>query len=633
MGALAAAWELTEARRDLQITVYQLGWRLGGKGAASRNMDHSARIEEHGLHLLLGYYHNSFTVIRGAYDELDRPAGALLRTWRDAFEPQLHTTVMERVDGRWKPWHLRFPYKPGAPGDQDGLSGPWDLVSELLPWIVHQVEQSPFTPVGVGGTKLSERILKVGERVLRALIDDKKGGDSSRSVRNIRRLRDFALRLLAGSTATQDGARRLSIVFDLSLTALAGMIDAGVLDRGFDHLDDRDLRAFLRRQGLGEAASSSALLRSVYDIAFAYEDGDPERPRLAAGAGLRGLLLMFYGYRGGFYWKMNAGMGETVFAPIYQALVKRGVRFRFFHRVDELVPDERGIGAVKMTRQARFRGYRPLVRVKGLPCWPAEPDWTQAGDDLRGRDLEAPGEDGVGARQVLRRGRDFDEVVLGIPVGALGVLTRRLAERSEPWATMLGTLRTVPTRSAQLWLSEPLSDLGWDVQGTVVGGFAEPWDSWADFSHLLEREDWRGRRPRSCLYLTASMEDVGPVSAAGEARLVRRLRADTNAWLDRDVRHVWPGAVSRRGFRDELYVASTRHASRLRGQYVRVNTRPSDRYVQGHPGTTSARLPADAPDFDNLFLAGDWVKTGLDLGCLECAAMAGRQAARAILTR
>jgi len=50
-GALSAAFGLTE-RPDwgdrYEITVYQQGWRLGGKGASGRNPDVAQRIEEHG---------------------------------------------------------------------------------------------------------------------------------------------------------------------------------------------------------------------------------------------------------------------------------------------------------------------------------------------------------------------------------------------------------------------------------------------------------------------------------------------------------------------------------------------------------------------------------------------------------
>ena len=73
MGALATALELTAGdwRTRLEsVTVYQRGWRLGGKGASSRGVH--GRIEEHGLHVLLGYYDQTFRLMRDCYDELDR---------------------------------------------------------------------------------------------------------------------------------------------------------------------------------------------------------------------------------------------------------------------------------------------------------------------------------------------------------------------------------------------------------------------------------------------------------------------------------------------------------------------------------------------------------------------------------
>ena len=75
MAGLATAWRLSEPgwREEIEaITVYQRGWRLGGKGASSRGVH--GRIEEHGLHLWLGYYENAFRLLRECYAELDRPA-------------------------------------------------------------------------------------------------------------------------------------------------------------------------------------------------------------------------------------------------------------------------------------------------------------------------------------------------------------------------------------------------------------------------------------------------------------------------------------------------------------------------------------------------------------------------------
>src|SRR5438445_4713900 len=91
MAGLSAAWRLSEPGwrdRFESITVYQRGWRLGGKGASSRGAH--GRIEEHGLHLWLGYYENAFRVLRECYEELDRTTtdrGARVRTWREAMIP------------------------------------------------------------------------------------------------------------------------------------------------------------------------------------------------------------------------------------------------------------------------------------------------------------------------------------------------------------------------------------------------------------------------------------------------------------------------------------------------------------------------------------------------------------------
>ena len=66
-GALAAAFGLTERpgwQDAYEITVYQLGWRLGGKGASGRNAEKNQRIEEHGLHVWSGFYDNAFRVLR-----------------------------------------------------------------------------------------------------------------------------------------------------------------------------------------------------------------------------------------------------------------------------------------------------------------------------------------------------------------------------------------------------------------------------------------------------------------------------------------------------------------------------------------------------------------------------------------
>ena len=68
---------------------------------------------------------------------------------------------------------------------------------------------------------------------------------------------------------------------------------------------------------------------------------------------------------------MNAGMGDTVFAPMYQVLRQRGVNFQFFNRVVNLGLDEgrTALANVTLSRQINLNGseYEPLILVKDLP--------------------------------------------------------------------------------------------------------------------------------------------------------------------------------------------------------------------------------------------------------------------------
>ncbi len=71
--------------------------------------------------------------------------------------------------------------------------------------------------------------------------------------------------------------------------------------------------------------SNSALVRGLYDLVFGYEDADPERPAVGAGVMVFLIGLVLFEYKGAIFWKMTAGMGDVVIAPLYQALRRRGV--------------------------------------------------------------------------------------------------------------------------------------------------------------------------------------------------------------------------------------------------------------------------------------------------------------------
>jgi uncharacterized protein with NAD-binding domain and iron-sulfur cluster len=128
--SLAAAFELTrpELKGAYHVTVYQVGWRLGGKGASGRGP--ADRIEEHGLHIWLGFYENAFRLIRECYEELGRdPEKCPLARWDDAFFQDSHVGVADKSGSEWVQWTTFFPPVDGHPGDPLGKDNPFTIAA------------------------------------------------------------------------------------------------------------------------------------------------------------------------------------------------------------------------------------------------------------------------------------------------------------------------------------------------------------------------------------------------------------------------------------------------------------------------------------------------------------------------
>ena len=437
------------------------------------------------------------------------------------------------------------------------------------------------------------------------------------------------VRRLAGQLRAGEASERVRLwrgVLELVAASLAGIIQDGVLWRGFDVLDDEDLRDWLGRHGADHhMLMRSPVLRGLYDLTFAYRGGDKRRPSLAAGRGLQSLLLMI-NYEGSFMWRMRAGMGDVVFSPLYLALRRRGVSFRFFSQVTglRLMPGRPVIDAIELTRRATIAGgpdgYDPIERIGDWWCWPAAPYRAQLIDHRP-------------HAETLVRGADFDDVVLAIPVAALTEICGELAEADPRFSTMLSRAETVRTKGLQLWLTKTIDELrgpsnvdGLDPPATA---FAEPFDTYCDMSHLLAAEhDERGDGPRAVAYFCAVLPDTVEPDAADEA--VRDSAAD---YLERDVGAIWPGAVTDGAFDWNVLFdpCGAVGRDRLRAQHVSANVARTDRYVTTPAGSVDARLHPGHPGFENLVLAGDWTRNGIDGGCVEAAVASGEQAAAALI--
>lgn len=633
---MAAAMALTDPaqRGRYVVTVYQQGWRLGGKGAAGRNFRDHARIEEHGLHIWLGCYENAFRLMRQCYAELGRPASAPLGTIEQAFRAQSDVVLSELINGAWQPWALSFPSDRTFPGERDHLPTLWDYFVKVLEWIPNLLAphaplyEAPGQHVGHEHRRRArsrlEAVPRHPEPAHQPVLDE--------VAVHLARLRAAVAERAAPHLADDHPLRHAWILLDFGLAIMRGIIADGLFFGGYERINHLDFRDWLLAHGADTMTCASPAVAVLYELIFSFERGialGPDaRPSLEAGTIARALPRMFLGYTGAVMWLMQGGMGDTVFAPLYQVLVRRGVQFNFFHRVTGLrLAMDGSLGAVELSRQVKLNvgQYDPLVLVRDLPAWPATPRYEQLveGAELRRRgiNLESFYTDwrDTGGDLTLRADNDFDQVVLGIPLGALSFISGELAAASPAWTAMLQNVGTVQTQSLQLWLNKSLAELGYPAERVVSGTFdCTPLDTWADMSDVLPHENWGPDQVRRVVYFTGPMAGSDHAPPADRHDFPAQARAEAlevaGRLLEEQVRAIWPN------FTQDAVVS----------RYDRWNIDPSERYVQTLADTSRYRLPAGASGFDGLFLAGDWVNNGLNMGCVEGAVMAGLQASRAI---
>ncbi len=741
VGAITTAFALTDPENpqsgQYDITIYQLGWRLGGKGASGRNQEHNYRIEEHGLHIWFGSYDNAFRIIQKCYAELGRSPDAPLATWQEAFKPHSVYVLKEKIGTIWTNWVSSQPANNLTPGKDDPVLPAWNYVTLTVNLMLNLFTGSALmqaSPTGNThidppgflegiferlGSELMADTLNVGLWLLRLAhqLADRSHGGSSFLAEKLGQQERAGLKQLGGmlkqvadplftaahelnhavllgmlgqfmawlwkqvkdSIPVNDEYRHTWIMLNFSYANLRGALHEDVLIRGFDVLNEYDYREWLAQYAFddGGVTLNSSYMLAIYDAMFAYVDGDnvcppdqpfPPKAKIEAGTAMRCGIRQFLMCKGAGVYKMQAGMGDTIFAPMYEVLKRRGVKFEYFQRVRGLHPssDNRRIERISVSRQAEITpeqqargGYDPLIIVNGLPCWPSKPLYDQLVDGER---LRAEGIDFESyltadhdlPERTLTLGEDFDEIVLGISLGALPYVCPELITASPRWKNMVDHVKTVRTQGFQLWLQPTAYEMGWATMDRPLGGAydADPIDTWADMSHLIKRESWPADQyPQHLSYFCGAMRDEVPLpitpfgpmpdpSALKQGAANEQVKEMARALLKHRIMAWLPNAViadaeGERDFRWELLVDPQHpHAAgeaRFDAQYFRGNVQPSERYVLSVPGSSKFRLPANSPDeFANLFLSGDWTKNGYNIGCVESATMSGLIASNAM---
>jgi uncharacterized protein with NAD-binding domain and iron-sulfur cluster len=661
---MAAALELSspDNPRLVDITVYQMGWRLGGKGASGRGV--AGRIEEHGLHLWLGFYENAFRLMRQCYSELDRdPATCAIATFEQAFVRDSQVSVAEsELDGSWEVWTSTFPETDAGPGTTFESEQPFSFAHyltrslTLAVALIGSLDSTDRPPKRNAGTledlwRKLENLLQAGQIAGTALLME-----LANSVREIvalsptgfvhpmvgdavERMQRVVSSQIRTISLSDPRRRRMWTILDLVLSCLRGVyrFDLYKHPQGFDAINDYDWLEWLRLNGAAEETLDSAFVRgSCYDLTFAYRDGNPNEPAFAAGVALRCALRMFFTYRGAVFWKMTAGMGDIVFAPAYEVLKQRGVKFEFFHKLTnvEVAQDHQGkhVSALDFEVQAETLDgleYTPLVDVKGLPCWPSEPDYAQLAKPESFPSSPAAFESqsiSLGKPKRVEVVRDFDMVVLGVSIDTIKDTCSSIIDENERWRAMAENVTSIGTQAAQVWLNKSMTELGVERAPGNLSGFVTPFDTWADMTSLMPREAWPESQPQALAYFCSVLpESEAQTALVGTARedqveaLHDLVQQNLDDFLQNQLRHIWPRAADARG------AVIDRH-----GTFISANYFGSERYVQSLPGTVRHRISPLDRSYDNLTIAGDWTHNGLDAGCVEAAVMSGLLACHAI---
>ena len=687
VGALSAAFYLTEQpgwAEKYEITVYQQGWRLGGKCASGHDMrpGYGHRIYEHGLHIFAGFYDQAFDLLRRAYDALERPENHPNQGVWDAFTPEDNITLVDHTQPTIPDlmWYMDFPPNDNVPGEDLSVAPLAVMIQRMVGLLIHVAPPVPKSkgpgdparpPEGPLATLIDEAIALIEKLVT--------------SVKN--ELEDLAadfilhqvIHLLAQQVREIQGAnpdRNTSIMDERFLysvylvqSIIHGVIADEVLEKGYDSLDKYEWSEWLHANAMavarkypewGDPASRAANLlawppvASLYDYVFGYGDsGDVTKPNFGAGTALRSGMLMI-SYKGHFFWKMRGAMGDVVIAPLYLALLKRGVKFAFFSRVTALNidPDTDRLASIDYTRQVELidpdKGYQPLIGVPipGWPAdvplegWPAEPLWDQLKDGAAlkaaGRDFEADQKGEPGARDIprqLKLGVDFDRAIIGISLGGLKQVCSSVPTRlpKSNWGPMFGAVTTTRTCAMQLWFTRSMDDLGSKGSDRTLAGADQPYSAWSDMSHLLTRETWDGPHlPRAIGYFCGQIQ--GPENGKAADRKAFGLAIQ---WLTDNSQVYWGRATSPSspyGLDPALIHDPDPDAGGdvLTRQYIRANCNPSDLYVQSPKGSVYTRMDANQSGLANLYLTGDWTLNGINSGCAESAARSGWRCAQAV---
>ncbi len=746
LSGLSAAYELTDypGWKDLyEVTLYQFGWQLGGKCKTGRGR--MERIEEHGIHVFLGFYNNAMRMIRQAYAEREKfrkitdPAPFL--TWESLFHKQSSVLLpfFSKKTHKWENYNLIFPENPDVPGIGEApteqvnikkmillalemlMGSPYQqpagcigrIRAAFMRWIwkkestdqiytpKFKAENHAYPPWwedlkqevkkhhGHKGLPEHVQFLHHAKKLAHELPESKDHAvavtnatvDTGHPHENIAHLLFGFLSGLEKRIAPYLGAdSRLEMFWMFAQVGYYNYLGlqsiynktTGTYD--FDSINDRDYRAWLIQLGAPDEVAWSPPVKDIYTLVFAYPaSGDTTQPGLiAAGTALMGAMLIILGYKGSVMYRFKGGTADVVVSTIYEVLKERGVHFKFFHEVQHVAYSEGDeIESMTIGEQIRLKDpeaqFHATNLIKGLHCWAAHPfwRWDSLSRQIDPEDLAELQKGNVNLQSAwsgwknrrvhtLEKGKDFDQVVLAISIAALKDICPDIISKRPAWSDMVNNVQTIQTQGVQLWVKKSLAELGMDLPALgmqvddmpILDTYNNPINSYADMTELLKWEDWSAvpDKPRSLAYFCGPLSENGPIPPYTDTdfplRQQTRVKEMTTQWLQDNAGFLWPTGTTHEnpdGFDLDLLAdpsgkPGATGLEKLNEQFYSANIDPTERYVLSLPGSGKYRLKTDQSGYKNLFLAGDWIDSGYNMGCAEVAIMSGLLAAQALRT-
>lgn len=681
MGGLTAAHALTrpELKGKYEVTIFQMGWRLGGKCSTGRG--ENGRIEEHGIHAFLGAYYNALCLMEDVYGEWKPGKGYPLATFKDAFIKKNTGLHWERDGGELKRWDK---WSPQVPITLDQVKKQKDFLIILWLKVYAKILQSKIADVPFGDQPVLLPIEKSLEKALVYLssfsekieefLAQGKLYDINKHLNDIeKRLKQFWESVksfidleIKHSTNNPDDLRRNLLEVEMFQVILRGIRDDGLLFRGFKYVDDSNFDEWFLKHGASANLMESPLITYVPNLTFQFPNGDIAVPPEMSAASYLQWALRSALYIDQPLHLFAAGTGETLITPLYEVLKERGVKFEFFRELVEVIASKDGSRVEKLIfkKQADVlddNDYIPLETIKGLRCWQNKPDYAQLvrKPGIEDSDFERPGDAHFGEGDDLEFDIDkvghFEKVILAIPPRAISESAKDLLSKNKSWGNRVPKMPTSATQASQLWFKKTVEHLAAMPTKVVnnevqkyyfaTANFPGEMHGQLDFSKYIQYEDWpANEEPEGVVYGCGVMVDPTPEDRGKfTPRKISNLRAkeSTRAMLMVMGADLLPNSVNQReettnphalDFND-LHILESDGGdnvlgqSRLNKQYFRGNVYPSDRYTQSPRNTKAHRINPLKPEIENMTGAGDWVDTVLNVGSVECTVMGGLLAA------